>query len=225
VTLSAESSAEKCNDEAKVRSDVFAFAATMKSVRGGRTPKSGRGRDKTQPNPLAVARLPTPLRATPASQDGPSCPAKRSDLQQYPRPPVHVVPTPPRPVAKPRVAAEKKSCPVLKKSFSDVGVPQRAIQARGPPVHVGRCVSSVPVASPISRSREVLKKQLIGRLEELRLRRKEVRPNKDIVNILSDIILLELKSKGDDRLYGWELMKSGSYYEKTKVCLRRYTLH
>jgi len=62
-----------------------------------------------------------------------------------------------------------------------------------------------------------LDKELRDRLERLRLRRDDVTQNKQIVHELCSDILEELKGNSGRSLGHWEIMNSGSYYDKTKV--------
>ena len=159
---------------------------------------------KSLPNPLDVARLPQPT-VTPAGggagvvpmvadkertqPDPPRPPSLNNDvIKAASKIPASVQQTP-KPPARRRVSSSS--------SFSDT--------------------SSSPLGSATTiLFRELLDTQLRDRLCELRLSPDEVSHNKHIVKELRENILEEL-TKYSHRLYAWETMNSGSYYDKTKV--------
>jgi len=87
------------------------------------------------------------------------------------------------------------------------------VRAPPPPRAPLRSLPS-PSAVPPGTAR---RQQLRDRLERLRLRRGDVTQNKDTVHELCKDIRQELERNGHQSLGHWEIMNSGSYYDKTKV--------
>ena len=125
-----------------------------------------------------------------------------------------------RTVAGPAVAdARRLSSGAIKKVSSDDDVRPRSsanpVTASKAPLAPRRSLSS-PSTGPHT-SQQQLDKQLRDRLDKLRLPRDDVSENKNTVNELCTDILNELESNSHRSLCHWEIMNSGSYYDKTKV--------
>ena len=100
--------------------------------------------------------------------------------------------------------------------WSSSTAPVRTSSQPRPPVP-RRSLSSPSAVPPRTTPRTQLDKELRDRLERLRLRRADVTQNKQIVHELCSDILEELKGNSGRSLGHWEIMNSGSYYDKTKV--------
>jgi len=78
------------------------------------------------------------------------------------------------------------------------------------------------IAGALTRS---IDRELRDRLSNLSPIKDEVSENADMVNCLLEDVLLDLKRKtrntGDYSWHSWQVLPSGSYYDKTKVCYRK----
>jgi len=116
-----------------------------------------------------------------------------------------------RPGARPPPGASRQSRPS--------SAPVASQSPKPPPQTPRRLPTSAPTApqdAPTS-SAASLDKQLRERLKQISLPRKDVGQNSEIVNRLGENVLRELKENSPSSLYRWEIMNSGSYYDKTKV--------
>ena len=209
---------------------------------------SGCGDDagKSLPHPRDVARLPQPARSSAtgcrqSTTGRPVAPSPgRHRCATATKPCRAVIPAGGRADAVPRAADKGRAqpCP-LKPSSSNSDVIKTTSKsaaniAQTPQSPPRRTVSSSSSSSDKSSPRHSSAKtvsfrddlQLRDRLFELRLSRDEVSQNKHIVKELRENILAELTNSSHYRLYAWETVNSGSYYDKTKVrwhrllCLR-----
>lgn len=195
---------------------------------------------KSLPHPLGAARLPQPARSAARGfrQATAGRPVAGSPVQYRcptaTKPCGAVTPAGGR-VDVVQVAADKGRAQPgpLKPSSSKSDVIQTASKAaanspqtpKSPPKRTVSSVSSSSSDKSSSRRsstttgsfRDLLDIQLRDRLSDLRLSRDEVSQNKHIVKELRENILAELMSNSHYRLYSWETVNSGSYYDKTKV--------
>ena len=90
----------------------------------------------------------------------------------------------------------------------------------------GRSLSSSSVASAGRRSSTSgpiasLDNKLRERLKDIRLSKADISSNSKVVTNLNNCIREQLQNNSHRSLYNWNIMNSGSYYDKTKVGARR----